>query len=346
MSVFSPTIEVETATGAYSVIKSTAGCDAFDTAVVTVIPAPVPPMIADSVMCDGAPIMVDAGNPFFSKLWSNMKTAQVVSIDAPGTYWVSIANNTPCIIFDTFTVGTKQGPSGFRAADTMYCHGASVMINAKPGYLRYKWSTGDTTETLWVDSPGTYALTVFDGSCQGTENTVISKTPSPSTVLITDSVFCGQDNEHISIPLPKHYTYTLLPAQTVTDSLVLNIAGIYKLHIEDTLGCTNEQQFNIEEYCAPVLFSPDAFTPNGDGINDIFNPLPTFKNWITSYKLEVYNRWGQLVFISTSADKGWDGTHDAISATPDTYVYHVEVVWDGVTESTKKQMMGTVTLLR
>jgi len=68
-----------------------------------------------------------------------------------------------------------------------------------------------------------------------------------------------------------------------------------------------------------VIWFPSAFTPNGDGINDIFNAIGEFKG--DNYKLEIYNKWGELLFISENKEIGWDGTYMGNIVQDDMYVY-------------------------
>ncbi|WP_129717033.1 gliding motility-associated C-terminal domain-containing protein [Pedobacter sp. SYP-B3415] len=88
------------------------------------------------------------------------------------------------------------------------------------------------------------------------------------------------------------------------------------------------------------VFVPNAFTPNGDGKNDVFL---AFGNTITSIDMRVYNQWGQLIFRSQNLQQGWDGTFEGKMQPTGVYVYAVELKFKDGTDGMKK---GTVTLLR
>lgn len=90
----------------------------------------------------------------------------------------------------------------------------------------------------------------------------------------------------------------------------------------------------------PDYFIPDAFTPNGDGINDF---LTVLGSQIQSAHLNIYNRWGKMIFESTGIDQGWDGTFKGMSAEIGTYVYLVNVVY---LTGEKGTATGNVLLLR
>lgn len=86
-----------------------------------------------------------------------------------------------------------------------------------------------------------------------------------------------------------------------------------------------------------VLFVPDAFSPNGDGINDIFTAKGLF---LDTSKMIIFNRWGQPIFEADNAAKGWDGTINSLPASEGSYVYRIEI-----TDSLGKRFVKVGTLL-
>ena len=90
-----------------------------------------------------------------------------------------------------------------------------------------------------------------------------------------------------------------------------------------------------------ALYAPTAFSPDGDGINDYFNVVG---QGLTNYILEIYNRWGQMVFKSTNLDNQWDGKFQQINSPPGTYVYKIKTTDFGT--ELKLIKSGTVSLVR
>jgi gliding motility-associated-like protein len=115
-------------------------------------------------------------------------------------------------------------------------------------------------------------------------------------------------------------------------------------------GCFNDvYQFNIrtEPSCACQVFAPTAFTPNNDGLNDLF--LPQMKCGaieISNYSLSVYNRWGQRIFYSTDRTKGWDGKYKGILAGNEVFVWMVQYDKKDGPGNTRKSVSGTITTIR
>jgi gliding motility-associated-like protein len=99
--------------------------------------------------------------------------------------------------------------------------------------------------------------------------------------------------------------------------------------------------FVIERSCIePYIFIPQAFSPNGDGENDV---LFVYGNPIDEIELVIYNRWGEKVFETRDKNFGWDGTYRNERQAPDVFAYYLRVLCVNGEEFVKK---GNVTLLR
>ncbi len=114
----------------------------------------------------------------------------------------------------------------------------------------------------------------------------------------------------------------------------------YRLRIVTTDGVSYSNLFAVR---LPSEFEiPTAFTPNADGLNDIFRP--TVKKFLANYKMTIFSQWGTIVFESNSLDKGWDGTDSqGIAAISGTYIYQI-LFNDSISRPVTKQ--GIVTLIR
>ncbi len=122
---------------------------------------------------------------------------------------------------------------------------------------------------------------------------------------------------------------------------ILNDDAVFYLKATDTIGCVGRDTVFIKAYNGPAYYIPTAFTPNGDGQNDIFRAIPVgFAN--TTY-FRVFNRLGVLVFETNQYLKGWDGTYNGKPQPAGVYVWTVA----GTDKDFKKvELKGTVNLLR
>ena len=112
------------------------------------------------------------------------------------------------------------------------------------------------------------------------------------------------------------------------------------LYVENQGGCPDEYSMDICVLDENPLFIPDAFSPNGDGLNEI---LFVRGNAVEEIKFHVYNRWGEKVFETTSLNKGWDGTYRGMPQNTGVYVYYLDVLFMTGKRLTQK---GDVSLIR
>lgn len=104
----------------------------------------------------------------------------------------------------------------------------------------------------------------------------------------------------------------------------------------------NSPLFLQEEYLCQ-FFVPNVFSPNGDGVNDIF--LPQSNCALSEYELQVYNRWGRQVFLSQDIDQGWDGKAKGEVMPPDVYVYFLTYTFaDSLAQ--QEILTGDVSIIR
>ena len=120
----------------------------------------------------------------------------------------------------------------------------------------------------------------------------------------------------------------------------------YKVTVTNIYSCIASDDIYINTYCkSGQVFIPNAFTPDGDGLNDI---LMVRGKGIFVKTFRIFNRWGELVFEKTNFNPndikyGWDGKIRGIPATPDVFVYTAEVICDNNVVYTYK---GNTTLLK
>ena len=102
--------------------------------------------------------------------------------------------------------------------------------------------------------------------------------------------------------------------------VTLTEPGLYNITASDSLGCSRNFSVNanFKDCFSCAVFMPSAFTPNGDGINEVlrgYSPCP-----LDNYQLQIYNRWGQKIFETNTISTGWDGTLNGKKSPVDVYV--------------------------
>ncbi len=116
---------------------------------------------------------------------------------------------------------------------------------------------------------------------------------------------------------------------------------LYKVTASTIAGCKGEGYVTVKVYKGPDIYIPSGFTPNNDGKNDKFKPFPVGIKQINYFK--VFNRWGQLLFSTSTLNDGWDGKYAGVEQSSGVYVWMVQGVTEDDKVITKK---GTVALIR
>lgn len=180
--------------------------------------------------------------------------------------------------------------------------------------LSYSWTspTGNFTSqnlplynTSLADE-GNYILIVKDANdCADTSKIFITVIPAPSADFEGDTMF--YDKETL-LQLPDYYySYEWNTGET-TSYIHVTEDGRYSVILKTSEGCTKEESIVMLNSFVSMQV-PNVFTPDDDGLNDIFKPLIDVER-IKRFHLSIYNRWGGLIFESVSSSKGWDGKNE------------------------------------
>ncbi|MCC7302620.1 MAG: PKD domain-containing protein [Bacteroidia bacterium] len=176
-----------TASGSYSVVVTNVfGCSNSDTINITIFTPPAVTLGNDTTLC-GDSLLLDAGNPGSSYVWSNSASTQQIFVSVSGTYSVIVTDVNGCSATDVIIVNISQNPV-FSVNDTSICQGNSVMLIAPPGYAAYEWTDGIITSsqqfiTVAPAQTTQYVITVWNGAgCFSTDTVTVTvlTVPSPS----------------------------------------------------------------------------------------------------------------------------------------------------------------------
>jgi len=228
-----------------------------------------------------------------------------------------------------------------------------------PPYINstYQWYKdqvlvpGATSETYTVpdnpDAAGNYVVNIGRpyNTCLNSLPFAVNFSKLNNFSLGNDTLLCSPSSITLNARVPSVTNYLWQDGSTDYTQQV-DTSGLYWVQLTDDFGCTKKASINITvrgcENCH--LFIPSAFTPNGDGLNDIFKTTPQCKYiGLRSFDLRIYNRWGQLVFRTHDINQGWNGMYKNQEAEPGVYVYVVNYT---LLQNEPLQQRGTVTLIR
>lgn len=152
------------AAGTYSVTVSNGICNGKDTIIVNSAPVPTA-NLADTVnICAGQTATLDAGNPGAAFSWNNSATTQTLVVNTGGQYKVTVTNSFNCSTKDSSYVSIKANPVVDLGNDTIVCPIELVTLDAQNPGAAYSWNTGATSQSIVVNQPGTYTVTVTNAS--------------------------------------------------------------------------------------------------------------------------------------------------------------------------------------
>ena len=285
----------------------------------------------------------------------------------PGSYDIVLDINSTANCSDSKTQRILIHPSPEVAfTGGMGCIGDPIQFNntstiASGTNDRFAWDFGDgSTSTLEQPnrgyvSGGTYEVKLVVTSDQGCSDSLIDKTAaiinakpnadfsveklssfeSTTEMQFTETGGTGVswlwyvDNAGVGTGQVYNHTFT--------DTGTFNVM----LWVENVEGCRDSVVKSIFIFPDATLHVPTSFSPNGDGLNDVFRPLGV--RFVKEYRMTIYNRWGNLLFETNDPEQGWDGTFTSKSVLPGQYLVLVEII---DYNNLKAKHRGMITILR
>lgn len=296
----------------------------------------------DTGFCASSFVKLNVDKSYKSYYWNDGSVDTVFIINHPGKYWLKATDYNGCSMTDSIIITTYPKPEiGFQN-EYRLCTGDSIILDAG-NFVDYKWNNGATSRMYTAQNPGEYIVSVknsFGCSVQDTAH-IIGPFPSPSDFLPAMDSICFYSTATIE----TFNTFDSYSWSTGSFNKIIKVdqPGIYTLKVKDNNGCigVDSTKVVIRKDCISGVFIPNAFTPNGDNLNDLFRAITN--DQITSFRLEVYDRYGNLIFKTINPKKGWDGTVKGIPMPSGLFAWQCFFQLDG---QELEYMKGSVILLR
>lgn len=359
---FQPSNILNVPPGNYTVtIKDINGCITTRPAIVGLINDLTVTPVSDEIICEGTSVQLKPNTNANQFSWTNGSSLNSLNIEQPiasptvTTQYIVTATLGVCSANDTIDVNVLPAPVADAGTGGEICFGQTFQLRGNGG-VSYQWSPATYLSSSSVNNPVStptqtirYSLMVTDANgCQSLQPDIVQVNVTPPIVITISkdtAVAMGDVFQLQASSVANNYVwspgfglnniYVPNPIVTVTGDIT------YKVTATTNAGCKGEASVTLKVYKGPDIYVPTAFTPNGDGKNDVFKPFPVgIKNY-TYFR--VYNRWGQVIFSTSEFNKGWEGKVNGIEQPSGTYIWIVE----GFTKDNKKiSKKGTVTLIR
>lgn len=315
------------------------GCQQRDTITTSFQKIPKFNLGPDTTLCESN-ILVLKTDTTGSYLWQDNSTKNNLTVTTAGMYWLKISRGS-CSFSDSITVNYQAKPKFSFPNDTILCDNATLLIDVSQpsNTASYEWQDGSSTQTYNISKPGKYSVSVKAFGCYTNDTVMIDYQPKPSFIS-KDTSKCIEDTIHFNVAT-KGASYLW---QDLSQNSFISIphAGTYTCTVTNFCGTSNATIRVSDIICSCEIVAPNVFSPNGDGINDIFRVTTGCQ--LSYFDIQIYNREGQIVYKSSNISNGWNGTINGKTIAVGTYYYIIKA--RGQYDTTLKQKSGSITLLR
>ncbi len=358
-----PTVN-PTSTTTYYVQLNNNGCINNDSVRVRIINSVTLIAISDTTICEGDQIQLGATTDGLQFSWTpvnqvdNPNILNPIATTPTTTTYHIVSTMGSCSATDFVTVTTVPYPGSNAGPDTTICYNTPAQLNGAISGSSFTW----TPSTYLLNSaslnpiatpPRTteFILTVYDNlGCPkpGRDTVLVNVIPKLHPFAGHDtSVIVGQP---LQFNASGGSSYLWIPSFGLNNVNIADPIGIYNSEIDSLRykvlvmegNCIDSAFVTIRVYkTAPYIFVPSAFTPNGDGLNDVVRPIAVGMKKINYFR--IYNRWGQMVFSTSTNGHGWDGRIGGRMQSTNTFVWIVSAV---DYQDKPYFQKGTVTLIK
>jgi gliding motility-associated-like protein len=371
-SVSNPTVWPDTST-VYTLIVSNGICADTLTYPVSVTAINLT-VSADTSVCFGSSISliasngsgsgtyVWASNPSMMPPLNNPSDSIINTIPVNNTVYYVQTTLNGCSALDSVQVNVSLVNVSTSNISVCYPGQYTLTATSIPSNVSYQWFpqqlivSGENTANATVIAQTNSTYQVVATNSFGCSDTATATISISALGLATINAYADEDtlingeSTSLHVSPSSGYVITWLPSTGLSNAASSDPIATpstttdYIITVTDAQGCSKSDTVKItviDFICEePYIYLPNAFTPNDDGQNDV---LYLRGNLIDEMYLAIYNRWGELVFESTSPQVGWDGTYKGMKCDPAVFVYYFTVKCRGGQEYFKK---GNITLIR
>jgi len=330
----------------YYVTLSDNGCTNTDSVMVNVLPFIKVDLGKDTLICKTDFVQLKPVSYALSYQWNSVPAGNISAVKNPlvqplvNTKYYVTANLGKCQDRDSMVITVAPYPIAMAGPDTVICFGSRIQLRSVVVADKINWTPTSSllnpTSANPVAGPvktTAYLLKVVDTSgCLKTVTDTVVVTVAPKVPANAGNDTVSIPGQPLQLQASGGSRYIWSPETGLSDPSIPNPVFTsdgsadsvkYKLRVYDANGCYGDDEIVIRVFkSGPDILVPSAFTPNGDGKNDVLRP---FMYGISQLKyFNVYSRWGQLLFSTTETGRGWDGTFKGALQPPGAYVYSAE----------------------
>ncbi|MBN2667968.1 MAG: gliding motility-associated C-terminal domain-containing protein, partial [Bacteroidales bacterium] len=311
----------------YLTVTDINNCQGVDSVLIFENALPVVEIVGDTSYCEGLSTFLGAGEAYQTYLWSNGMDQQQVEL-TQGFYYLTVMDDNHCYAYDSVEVVELARPVIKISGNSAICPEDTAFVQVVDVFPGFQWSTGDDSQGIATLNPDWYYVTVTDdNNCSSIDSVEVTVFDAINYAFDIQPASCpNSEDGAISIyNVSSPVTYTWSTGSN--DSLLQNLlSGTYELTLTDAHHCVSNVQLELNSLDINCLNIPTAFSPNNDMVNDLWEiENIELKGQI---KIEIFNRWGQLVFEFDGlgqeyaySGNQWDGTYNGKELPVSAFVY-------------------------
>ena len=263
-------------------------------------------IIGPRAFCPGNSILLTATtNEFTTFQWSSGETQASISVSAPGVYSVTATDQCGASTAMTATVALLGPPRVELSSPEALCPGEEgPLLAVSDNADSYLWSGGSNLPAAIAIGPGQYSLAVSNACGVFDTAWAIAARPLPEVAIMGDTTLCPGEEKILTAVAKDTDELVWSNGQRGTEITVLRPGG-YSVEARNGCGTVTANALLQALGCPNCFYIPNAFSPNDDGRNDAF--LPGAACPVANYRLQVFSRWGALLFETAMPEQGWDG---------------------------------------
>lgn len=282
----------------------------------------------DSVFCNQVAWEFDATSAENTTkyLWNTGDTTPRLSVSGPGVYRVSLSN-TCGTITDSVRVSLLSTPQfSFAQNEYVFCDRVvPFQLKTAPdpqNEEQVRWFNGATLSDFNVTDTGVFRAEIWNRCGSTFDSVLVRVSQSPVVNLGPDTILCGNFSLILDAGNPG-MTYLWEPGGETTQQITVKQQTTFRVRVSNADGCFAEDDFTVGSNCISKYFIPDAFSPNNDGLNEVFRPqLINFEQ----FEMHIFNRWGEHLFSTNDPSLGWDGTYKGEILPAGMYLYSMRFI--------------------
>ncbi len=309
-----------------------------DTINVSYTAPPIVDLGEDTTLCEGETLTLDVTTPFATYLWHDNSTNATYTVSTAGSYMVHITDTCGSTSTDVITITFNPLPFVKLGNDTIICDGEIITLDVTTQNATYIWQDNTTNPNFNVTQPGSYWVEVTVNDCSLTDTIMVDNLLPPATNFGNDTSICP--GEVLILDATTPYGTYLWQDNSTNPTFDVSQQGTYWVEVINKCGIDSDTITIEQADCNCYIYIPNAFSPNGDNLNDYFSPKSNCD--FSDYTLMIFNRWGEKLFETNDQYQPWNGRCKGKLSPIGVYVFTMKYKFEKSEEISK---IGRVTLI-